>query len=117
MIAIAEALALVATAGGDLDRFIDVVGSGGGMAATPLFRAKAPVMRERAAASIGRLRIGAKDSRLAAELARAHGLELPLFRRSAEVYAAAMASGLSEADVAAIARIVERETGAAIARD
>jgi 3-hydroxyisobutyrate dehydrogenase-like beta-hydroxyacid dehydrogenase len=117
MTAIAEALALVATAGGDLDAFIEVVGEGGGMAATPLFRAKAPAMRDPAAPAVGKLYIGAKDAALAAGLAEARGLDLPLFRRSESVYRAAIAAGLAERDVSAIARVIEAETGARIARD
>ena len=116
MTAIAEALALVATAGGDLDAFIDVVGEGGGMAATPLFRAKAPAMRDRDAPAVGKLYIGAKDAALAAGLAEAEGLDLPLFRRSDAVYRAAIAAGLAERDVSAIVRVIEAETGARIAR-
>jgi 2-hydroxy-3-oxopropionate reductase len=117
MTAIAEALALVAAAGGDLDAFIDVVGEGGGMAATPLFRAKAPAMRDREAAAVGKLYIGAKDAALAAGLARDQGLDLPLFARADAVYRAAIAAGLAEGDVSAIARVVEAETGARIRRD
>lgn len=115
--AIAEALALVAADGGDLDPFIEVVGAGGGMAASPLFRAKAPLMREAAPAAGGALRIGAKDSALAAGLAEEAGLDLPLFRRAAELFRAALGAGLGEADIAAIARVVERETGIKIARE
>jgi 3-hydroxyisobutyrate dehydrogenase-like beta-hydroxyacid dehydrogenase len=114
--AIAEALALVASAGGDLDAFIDVVGEGGGMAATPLFRAKAPAMRDPNASAVGKLYIGAKDAALAAGLAEAEGLDLPLFRRSESVYRAAIAAGLAERDISAIVRVIEAETGARIAR-
>jgi 3-hydroxyisobutyrate dehydrogenase-like beta-hydroxyacid dehydrogenase len=116
MTAIAEALALVAAAGGDLDAFIDVVGEGGGMAATPLFRAKAPAMREPDAAAVGKLYIGAKDAALAAGLAEAEGLELPLFARAEAVYRAAITAGLAEGDVSAIARVIEAQTGTRIAR-
>jgi 3-hydroxyisobutyrate dehydrogenase-like beta-hydroxyacid dehydrogenase len=117
MAAIAEALALVASAGGDLDAFIDVVGAGGGMAATPLFRAKAPLMRQRAAEAVGKLYIGAKDAGLAAALAEEQDLELPLFRRSDAVFRAAIAAGLAELDISAIARVIEAETGVRLAGD
>jgi 2-hydroxy-3-oxopropionate reductase len=114
--AIAEALTLVAADGGDLDRFIEVVAAAGGMAASPLFRAKAPRMREPAPEAAGALRIGAKDSALADGLAEELGLDLPLFRRTAELFRAALAQGLGEADIAAVARALERETGISIAR-
>lgn len=116
MTAIAEALALVASAGGDLDAFIDVVGEGGGMAATSLFRAKAPAMRDPDAPAVGKLYIGAKDAALAAGLAEAEGLDLPLFRRGQAVYEAAITAGLAERDVSAIARVIEAQTGTRIAR-
>jgi len=115
--AIAEALALVAAAGGDVDRFIEVVGAGGGMAATNLFRAKAPMMRDPDLPTAGTLYIAAKDAGLAAALAAELGHAAPLFARAAAVYRAALASGLQHHDMAAIARVVEAETGARIAKD
>lgn len=117
MTAIAEALALVASAGGDLDAFIDVVGAGGGMAATPLFRAKAPMMRQSPAEAVGKLYIGAKDAALAADLAAERGLDLPLFARSSDVYRAAIEAGLADQDISAIARVIETATGATIRKD
>ena len=116
MCAIAEALAMIAADGGDLGAFIEVVGAGGGMAATPLFRAKAPLMRDPNAKALGSLHIGAKDSALAADLATDLGLDLPLFERSALLYRRAMAAGLAHADVAAVARMVETETGVQLAK-
>ncbi len=113
---IAEALALVTGAGGDLDQFIDVVGAGGGMAATPLFRAKAPMMRDLSSNPVGKLHIAAKDAGLAAALADEMGLDLPLFRRSAAIYEAAMNQGLAEADMAAIIRVLEESTGTKVAK-
>lgn len=113
---IAEALALVAGSGGDLDQFIDVVGAGGGMAATPLFRAKAPMMRDLSSDPVGKLYIAAKDACLAATLADEMGLDLQLFRQSAAIYEAAMNQGLAEADMAAIIRVLEKTTGAKVAK-
>jgi len=115
--AIAEALTLVAADRAELDRFIEVVGAAGGMAASPLFRAAAPRMREPAPEPAERLRIGAKDSLLAEGLAEELGLDLPLFRRTAELFRAALALGLGEADIVAVARALERETGLRLARE
>lgn len=115
MTAIAEALAMVASAGGDLDRFIDVVGAGGGMAATPLFRAKAPLMRDSQAKAVGQFYIGAKDAGLAAALAEAQGLDLPLFAASDAAWREGMAAGLANADVSAVARVIEARTRTKIA--
>jgi 3-hydroxyisobutyrate dehydrogenase-like beta-hydroxyacid dehydrogenase len=114
--AIAEALAIVAKAGGDLATFVEVVGIGGGMADTPLFRAKAPPMLDPDAPSKGRLRIGAKDIGLARALAGEVGVEAPLFAEAERVFAAAMAAGLGEDDVAAVARVVEKRAGVSLLR-
>ena len=115
--AIAEALALVAAAGGDLDAFIDVVGAGGGMAATPLFRAKAPMMRRPPVAAVNKLYIAVKDAALAADLATEHGLDLPLFARSRDAYRSAIEAGIAEQDISAIAQVIETATGATIRKD
>lgn len=112
--AIAEALVLVARGGGDLEAFVELVGAGGGMAASPLFRARAPMMQGHAHAAAGELRIAAKDAALANALALEQGISLPLLARTAALFEAAMAEDLGRADLAAVARIVERETGVSL---
>lgn len=114
--AIAEAMALFAAEGGELDGFVEVVLAGAGTAASPLFRAEAPRMRDAAPAPGTTLRIAAKDAALAASMAEEAGLDLPLLRRTAELFRAALAEGLGELDMAALARAIERETGVEIAR-
>jgi 3-hydroxyisobutyrate dehydrogenase-like beta-hydroxyacid dehydrogenase len=66
---------------------------------------------------VGKLYIGAKDAGLAAALAEEQDLELPLFRRSDAVFRAAIAAGLAELDISAIARVIEAETGVRLAGD
>jgi len=109
---IAEALAILAKAGADLGAFCEVVAAGRGMADSPLFRAKAPMMLAAEPEAKGRLRIGAKDIGLAAALAHEVGVAAPLFERAEALFAEAMAQGLSEADVADVARVLERRAGA-----
>jgi 3-hydroxyisobutyrate dehydrogenase-like beta-hydroxyacid dehydrogenase len=104
--AMAEALAVVERAGGDAAAFVEVVGEGGGMAATPLFRAKAPLMLRAPPLAKGSLHIGAKDSRLAASLAREVGIDARLLEASAALFAKAMASGLAAEDIAAVRRVI-----------
>lgn len=106
LIAIAEALAMVERAGADPATFIEVVMAGRGMAASPLFAARAPMMLQPDPPCRGALHIGAKDAALAADLARRLGLGSSLMAAIAEPYARAMAAGLGERDIAAIARIV-----------
>jgi 2-hydroxy-3-oxopropionate reductase len=111
---IAEALGILAKAGADLEAFCEVVAAGHGMADTPLFRAKAPMMVARATEARGKLRIGAKDIGLAVALAREVGVEAPLFERAARLFAAAIAEGLGEGDIAGVARAFEAESGVRI---
>jgi 3-hydroxyisobutyrate dehydrogenase-like beta-hydroxyacid dehydrogenase len=85
------------------------------MAATPLFRTKAPLMRDTQAKAVGQFYIGAKDAGLAAALARAQGLDLPLFAASESAWREGMAAGLASADVSAVARVIETRTKTKIA--
>ena len=103
---IAEALSIVERAGGDAAAFVEVVGEGGGMAATPLFRAKAPMMLLENPPVKGSLHIGAKDSRLAAALARETGIDARLLAISADLFAKASAAGLASEDIAAVRRVI-----------
>jgi 3-hydroxyisobutyrate dehydrogenase-like beta-hydroxyacid dehydrogenase len=109
--AIAEALSILAKAGADLKAWCEVVSEGHGMADTPLFRAKAPAMLEPDPVVKGTLRIGAKDIRLACDLARELGVGAPLLEDTDAVLQSALALGLGEADLATLARAVEQRAG------
>ena len=111
--AIAEALSILAKDGADLAQFCDIVSAGGGMADTPLFRARAPLMLQEDQHSDGRLRIGAKDIGLAVALADELQLHeaTPLFHAAGAMFQQAMDAGLSEIGTAAIARIAEQRVG------
>ena len=110
-VAIGEALSILAKAGADLQAFCEVVGEGGGMAATPLFRAKAKTMLEAKPQVLAKLRIGSKDIGLACALADEQGVPAPLLRETAQVLQDAMQMGLGESDFAMLARAVERRAG------
>jgi 2-hydroxy-3-oxopropionate reductase len=110
-VAIGEALSVLAKAGADLETFCEVVAEGHGMADTPLFRAKAKAMLEADPPVMGTLRIGAKDIGLACALAAEAGVPAPLLQETARVLQEAMRLGLGEADLAALARAVERRAG------
>ena len=62
----------------------------------------------------GRLRIGAKDISLACALAEEFGVEASLYKYADAMFQDAMAMGLGDADLAALARAVEARTGASI---
>lgn len=109
--AIGEALSILAKAGADLAAFCEIVAEGHGMADTPLFRARAKAMLEAAPPFKAALRIAAKDIGLACALAEEEGVPAPLLQDTSEVLESAMAMGLGEADLAALARAVERRAG------
>ena len=110
-VAIGEALSILAKAGADLATFCEVVAEGGGMAASPLFRAKAKVMLEAEPQVLAKLRIGAKDIVLACALADEQGVPAPLLAETAKIFEDAMQMGLGESDFATLARAVERRAG------
>lgn len=111
--AIAEALSVLAKDGADLAQFCEIVSAGGGMADTPLFRARAPLMLREDQRSGGRLRIGAKDIGLACALADELRLEqaTPLFHAAEAMFRQAVDAGFSELDTSVIARIAEQRAG------
>lgn len=114
IVAIAEALAILAKAGADLGEWCDVVAAGHGMADTPLFRARAKEMLVAEPEVAGKLRIGAKDIGLAAALAAELGVDAKLFVQADRDYQAAITQGLGETDTASVARAVEARTGVRI---
>ncbi len=116
MAAIAEALTIIAKANVRLDEFIDVVSEGGGMAGTPLFRKKAPHMRELPAATGSKLAIAAKDAKFAAELAHGLGVPAPLITEASAIYQEGVRAGLGEQDFAAIIRVLENRAGVSVSR-
>jgi 3-hydroxyisobutyrate dehydrogenase-like beta-hydroxyacid dehydrogenase len=116
-VAIGEALSILAKAGADLETFCEVVAEGGGMAASPLFRAKAKLMLEVEPQVLAKLRIGAKDIGLACALADEQGVPAPLLAETAKVFRDAMQMGLGESDFANLARAIERRAGVSFPRD
>lgn len=106
LVAIAEALTLVERAGADPAAFVEVVDAGRGMAAGPLFAARAPMMLDPDAAPNGALRIAAKDAALAAATARRLGLGRSVLASTEALFAAAVAAGLGERDISAVIRVV-----------
>ncbi len=111
LVAIAEALTLVERAGADPAAFVEVVNAGRGMAASPLFAARAPMMLNLDAAPNGALRIAAKDAALAAATARRLGLDRSLLAGTEALFAAALKAGLGERDISAVIRVVREGEG------
>jgi len=115
-VAIGEALSILAKAGADLETFCEVVAEGHGMADTPLFRAKAPAMLETDPPRMGALRIGGKDIASACALAAEEEVPAPSLQETAAVLQNAVQMGLGDADLAALARAIERRAGVTLIR-
>jgi 3-hydroxyisobutyrate dehydrogenase-like beta-hydroxyacid dehydrogenase len=100
--ALAEALALVATEGVSGERLIEVLQSS--MARAGVLDVKAPFMLKNEFPASFPLRLMHKDMRLALELAKRHGLNLPAAAASYSTYDAVKKSSTDDPDYAAVAR-------------
>ena len=100
--ALAEALALVATEGVPGERLIEVLQSS--MARAGVLDVKAPFMLKNEFPASFPLRLMHKDMRLALELAKRHGLNLPAAEASYSTYDAVKKSSTDDPDYAAVAR-------------
>jgi 3-hydroxyisobutyrate dehydrogenase len=104
--ALAEGLELVASSGVDGAKLIEVLQSSMGRA--PVLDVKAPVMLKRDFAPSFPLRLMHKDIRLAMELAKENGLDLPAGAAAYKAYSAVKAAAKSDVDYAAIASYWKR---------
>jgi 3-hydroxyisobutyrate dehydrogenase-like beta-hydroxyacid dehydrogenase len=100
--ALAEALALVNTEGVPGERLIEVLQSS--MARAGVLDVKAPFMLKNEFPPSFPLRLMHKDMRLALELAKRHGLNLPAATASYSTYDAVKKSSTDDPDYAAVAR-------------
>jgi 2-hydroxy-3-oxopropionate reductase len=100
--ALAEALALVNTEGVPGERLIEVLQSS--MARAGVLDVKAPFMLKNEFPPSFPLRLMHKDMRLALELAKRHGLNLPAAAASYSTYDAVKKSSTDDPDYAAVAR-------------
>ncbi len=107
--ALAEALALVTTAGVPAERLIEVMQSS--MARSPLLDIKAPMMLKGDFAPSFPLRLMHKDLGLALELANQLGVPLPATAAAREVYSAVKGAARKEdLDYAAVARFWQQRS-------
>ncbi|HLW82048.1 MAG TPA: NAD(P)-dependent oxidoreductase [Candidatus Acidoferrales bacterium] len=104
--ALAEGLELVTSSGVDGAKLIEVLQSS--MGRSPVLDVKAPVMLKRDFAPSFPLRLMHKDIRLAMELAKENGLELPTGAAAYKAYSAVKAAAKSDVDYAAIASYWKR---------
>ena len=100
--ALAEALALVNTEGVPGERLIEVLQSS--MARAGVLDVKAPLMLKNEFPPSFPLRLMHKDMRLALELAKRHGVNLPAAAASYSTYDAVKKSSTDDPDYAAVAR-------------
>ena len=99
--ALAEGLELVTRSGVPAERFIEVLQSSMGRA--PVLDVKAPVIIKRDFTPSFPLRLMHKDMRLALELAKENGVELPAGAAAFAAYSAVKAAAQGDVDYAAIA--------------
>lgn len=100
--AFAEALALVTSAGVPADRLMEVMQSS--MARSGVLDVKAPMMVKGEFPASFPLRLMHKDVRLALELARERGVELPCGAAAYATYSAVMGSSKDDPDFSAVVR-------------
>jgi 3-hydroxyisobutyrate dehydrogenase-like beta-hydroxyacid dehydrogenase len=99
--ALAEGLELVTSSGVEPTKLLEVLQSSMGRA--PVLDVKAPVMLKRDFTPSFPLRLMLKDIRLAMELAKENGIELPAGTAAYQAYSAVKAAAKSDVDYAAIA--------------
>ena len=99
--ALAEGLELVTSSGVEPSKLLEVLQSSMGRA--PVLDVKAPVMLKRDFTPSFPLRLMHKDIRLAMELAKENGIELPAGAAAYQAYSAVKAAAKSDVDYAAIA--------------
>ena len=105
--ALAEALALVGAAGIEGERLVEVMQSSMGRA--PLLDVKVPLFLKHEFPASFPLRLMHKDVRLALELARKHGIELPAGAGAFATYSAVKEQSTDDPDYAAVARFWKKE--------
>lgn len=109
-VAAAEAMLLADAAGLDPEMVLKVAASGAG--ASRMFDMRAPMMAARAyTPATMKVSTWQKDMEVIGGFARDLGLRLPLFETTAPIYAEAMATGLGDADTAAVFAVLERTNG------
>jgi len=99
--ALAEGLELVTSSGVEPTKLIEVLQSSMGRA--PVLDVKAPVILKRDFTPSFPLRLMHKDIRLAIELAKENGIELPAGKAAYQAYSAVKTAAKSDVDYAAIA--------------
>lgn len=115
--AVAEALALCASAGVDIQTFYEVVRSGGGMAFGNYFDRKVPTILAGDYSPRFKLKLAHKDSRLARDFFAGKEVPMPIHDQARALLDEAMAAGYGEEDASAVTRIVEKRTGVKISRE
>lgn|GEM_PF-19442 len=115
--AVAEALALCAQNGVNLQTFYEVVRNGGGMAFGNYFDRKVPTIIKGDFSPRFKLKLAHKDSQLAKAFFAGTGVPTPIHDAARGLLEEALAAGYGEDDASAVTRIVERRIGRPIRQD
>jgi 3-hydroxyisobutyrate dehydrogenase-like beta-hydroxyacid dehydrogenase len=106
-VAAAEAMALAARAGLDLERVVEVIGPGAG--GSRMFQMRAPMMASgHYEPATMRVSMWQKDMDIITAFARELGSPTPLFDETAPIYAKALAMGLGDLDTASVYEVMQR---------
>ena len=111
--ALAEALALVTAAGLPGEKLVEVMQSSMGRA--PLLDVKAPLLLKGEFPASFPLRLMHKDVRLALELAKDHGVNLPAAKAAFETLSAVKNAAKDDPDFSALGRFWKKDTTGAAA--
>lgn len=109
--AVAEALALCAQTGVNLQTFYEVVRNGGGMAFGNYFDRKVPTIIKGDYSPRFKLKLAHKDSQLAKAFFARTGVPAPIHDAARALLEEGLAAGYGEEDASAITRIVEQRIG------
>jgi 2-hydroxy-3-oxopropionate reductase len=109
VVGVAEAVVLAEAGGIDLETLVRLLR--GGLADSAVLRAKAAALLERDHAGGGSIRNQVKDLRYAVETAGGLGTPAPVASTALELFAAALAAGLGDADHSAVREVFEGRRG------
>ena len=110
-VAVAEALAVCVQSGVDPYAFEEVMCRGGGMAHGTYFERRARRIIDGDFSPTFMTQLMLKDARLAADLARAAEVPVPLLEEAARTYEETVAGGWSQDDFSAVTHVIEQRIG------
>lgn len=113
-VAVAEALALCAKAGVDIEHFYQVVKNGGGMALSTYFDRRVQRIAQCDFSPTFTLELMSKDVDLALKLAHKLDVPTPIIEETGRTYQEGLVSGWGQEDFSAVTHVIEKRIGGTI---